>query len=76
MNGAAPLTYGGRQMRSRRGAICLIALLVASPNQESNQERGASKQLAPQSPHAIANRSKLGEELVIVLEKPLRWKSA
>jgi hypothetical protein len=51
MNGAAPLTYGGKQMRSRRGAICLIALLVASPNQESNQERGASKHLAHRVPY-------------------------
>jgi hypothetical protein len=32
----------------RCGAICLIALLVVLFDQESNQERGASKQLAPQ----------------------------
>jgi len=51
MNGAAPLTYGGKQMRVRRGAICLIALFVASPNEESNQERGASKHLAPGAPY-------------------------
>jgi hypothetical protein len=51
MNGAAPLTYGGKQMRVWRGAICLIALFVASPNQESNQERGASKHLAPGAPY-------------------------
>ena len=62
MNGAAPLTYGGKQMRVRRGAICLIALFVASPNQESNQERGASKRLAPGAPYthllaALARRA-------------------
>jgi hypothetical protein len=51
MNGATSLTYGGKQMRVRRGAICLIALFVASPNQESNQERGASKHLAPGTPY-------------------------
>jgi len=33
-------------MRVRCGAICLIALIVASSDQESNQERGASEQLA------------------------------
>jgi hypothetical protein len=34
-------------MRIRCGAICLIALIAAL----SNQERSASKQLAPQFPH-------------------------
>jgi len=43
------------------GAICLIALLAASSDRESNQERGASKQLAPGVPYthlltAIARR--------------------
>jgi hypothetical protein len=51
MNRAAPLTYGGKQMRLRCGAICLIALFVASSKQESNQERGASKHLAPAAPY-------------------------
>jgi hypothetical protein len=37
-------SYGGKQMCLRCGAICLIALFVAL----SNQERSASKQLAPQ----------------------------
>jgi len=36
--------YEGKQMRIRCGANCLIALVVAS----SDQETGASKQLAPQ----------------------------
>ena len=36
------------------GAICLIALLAASSDREPNQERGASKQLAPQSAAARA----------------------
>src|SRR6266540_4307672 len=39
-------------MRLRCGAICLIALFVAFSDQESNQERGASKQLAPGVPYA------------------------
>jgi hypothetical protein len=30
------------------GRFCLIALFVASSDQESNQERGAGNQLAPQ----------------------------
>jgi hypothetical protein len=51
MNGAAPLTYGGKQMRVRRGAICLIALFVASSNQGASQERCASKHLAPGDPY-------------------------
>ena len=34
------------------GAICLIALSVALSDQESNQERGASKRLAPGVPSA------------------------
>ena len=34
-------------MRVRCGASCLIALFVVLSDQESNQERGASKQLAP-----------------------------
>jgi len=33
-------------MRIRRGTICLIALFVALSDQESDQETGASKQLA------------------------------
>ncbi len=33
-------------------AICLIALFVALSDQESDQERGASKQLAPGAPYA------------------------
>src|SRR5262245_17128220 len=41
--------YGGLQLRVPCGAICLIALFVASSDQESNQETGASKQLAPHS---------------------------
>jgi hypothetical protein len=36
-------------MGVRCGAICLIAQFLALSDQESNQERGASKQLAPQS---------------------------
>src|SRR5262245_10796173 len=39
--------YSGLQSRVRCGAICLIALFVALSDRESNQERGASKQLAP-----------------------------
>jgi hypothetical protein len=39
-------------MRAWCGAICLIALSVVLSNQESNQERGASKQLAPGVPCA------------------------
>jgi hypothetical protein len=35
----------------RCGAICLIALFVALSDQESNQERGASKQLAAPLPY-------------------------
>ena len=35
------------------GAICLIALFVASSDQESNQESGASKQLRRRSPTRI-----------------------
>jgi hypothetical protein len=42
------VTQSGFQSRIRCGAICLIALPVALSDQESNQERGASKQLAPQ----------------------------
>ena len=41
------------------GAICLIALFVASYDQESNHERGASKQLTPQSPTFICYPSKI-----------------
>jgi hypothetical protein len=37
----------GLQLRVRCGAICLIALFAAL----SNQERSASKQLAPQLPY-------------------------
>jgi|SRR5262245_3541010 len=37
-------------MRAWCGAICLIALSVVLSDQESNQERGASKQLAPGVP--------------------------
>jgi hypothetical protein len=37
--------YGAKQTHVRCGAICLIALIVAS----SDQEKSASKQLAPQS---------------------------
>jgi hypothetical protein len=40
-------------MRVQCGAICLIALFVASSDRESNQESGASKQLAPQQPTRI-----------------------
>jgi hypothetical protein len=36
-------------MRALCRAICLIALFVTSSDQESNQESGASKQLATQS---------------------------
>ena len=39
--------YSGLQMLTRCGAICLIALLEAL----SNQERSASKQLAPGVPY-------------------------
>ena len=35
--------YGGLQSRVRCGVIYLIALFVASSDQETNQERGASK---------------------------------
>jgi hypothetical protein len=42
----AAMFYGGKQMRVGCGAICLIALFS---DQESNQEKGASKQLAPHS---------------------------
>jgi len=38
-------------MGVRCGAICLIALFVALSDQESDQERGASKQLAPGVPY-------------------------
>jgi hypothetical protein len=38
-------------MCARYGAICLIALFVASSDQESNRERGASKQLASPLPY-------------------------
>jgi hypothetical protein len=38
-------------MRVRCGAICLIALCVALSDQESNQETGTSKQLAPGVPY-------------------------
>src|SRR5262249_9099650 len=38
-------------MRLWCGAICLIALFVSFSDQESNQERGASKQLAPGVPY-------------------------
>jgi len=40
-------SYRGKQMCVRCGAICLIALFVAL----SNQERSASKQLAPGAPY-------------------------
>src|SRR5262249_35117995 len=40
----------GVHLRLRCVVICLIALFVALPDQESDQERGASKQLAPVSP--------------------------
>jgi hypothetical protein len=43
--------YGDLQMRVRCGAICLIALFVALFDWKSNQERGASKQLAPLLPY-------------------------
>ena len=39
--------FGGKQTRVRCGAICLIALFVASPD----QEKSASKQLAPPLPY-------------------------
>jgi len=39
-------------MRLQCGAICLIALLVSLSREESNQETGASKQLAPGVPYA------------------------
>jgi hypothetical protein len=38
-------------MSIRCGAICLIALFVALSDQESNKERGASKQLAAPLPY-------------------------
>src|SRR5262245_58413514 len=38
-------------MRVRCGVICLIALLVALSDQDSNRETGASKQLAPGVPY-------------------------
>jgi hypothetical protein len=38
-------------MRALCRAICLIALFVASSDQESNQETGASKQLAAPLPY-------------------------
>jgi len=38
-------------MGVRCGAICLIALFAALSDWESNQERGASKQLAPGVPY-------------------------
>ena len=38
-------------MRERCGAICLIALFVAFSDQESDQERGASNQLAAPLPY-------------------------
>jgi hypothetical protein len=41
-------------MRVRCRAICLIALFAAL----SNQERSASKQLAPQIPRIIADKPK------------------
>jgi len=39
--------YGAKQTHVRCGAICLIALIVAS----SDQEKSASKQLAPGAPY-------------------------
>src|SRR5262245_66507747 len=36
------------RLHVRCGASCLLALFVALSVQESNEERGASKQLAPQ----------------------------
>ena len=41
----------GLRLRVRCGAICLIALFVSLSNQESNQERGASKQVAAPRPY-------------------------
>jgi hypothetical protein len=41
--------------------ICLIAQFVALPDQESNHEGGASKQLAPQSVHTFADRKKAAD---------------
>jgi len=45
--------YGGKRMRLECGAICLIALFVALSDQESGQERCASKQLAPGAPYTL-----------------------
>jgi hypothetical protein len=55
--------YGGKQMRVGCGAICLIALFS---DQESNQEKGASKQLAP---HYVVRYF-----MAFSLQKPKVWR--
>jgi hypothetical protein len=71
-------------MRALCRAICLIALFVASSDQESNQETGASKQLAAPLPythlltdlnrtrrHLYAQRYSIGRQRPGHLEAPM-----